>query len=252
MRILVLMRVHNGESLLQDALDRLAGWCDGACVLNERSTDRTAAILRNHPIVKNFFSVDPAVSSDAWFLPEWRQFDLLYRMADNSFPDWVVFLDHDERLEADVSIRNYLAAQPADIAGVRVPLVSVWSDPEYPQMVPLMGDARGSRIIAWRHFMGAPTWHKRFHNRHYPRGLEDRGAIVDTAELRLVHLGWDTLQARLERVDLYTKIDPTYELNGNRVPYDRALLFGYARDEIDALIAEYRRRLERLRGPSEG
>jgi hypothetical protein len=53
LRILGVFRVHNGADVLPRVLDALSGWCDDIYAIDDRSTDDSAEILRQHPAVTN-------------------------------------------------------------------------------------------------------------------------------------------------------------------------------------------------------
>jgi hypothetical protein len=242
MKILGLMMVRNGEGMLAQALDSLAVCCNIIYALNDRSIDRTAEILHEHPAVSNVFTVDPTISQSAWFFPESLMLDLLYRMADLYSPDWVISIDHDQTIEPATEVRSVLSKVGPECVAVEAVCASVWNDPEYPLMVPLMSSAKRLACNIWRYRPGllAPT--KRLHNDRVPPNIHDFGSVEPTGEFVLYHQGWDTLQKRIEKVDLYTARDPGYELNSG-IPYDRGLLFGYERNAVQQLVRDYEQRL---------
>lgn len=245
MRVLGIMMVHNGQATLRDTLDRMAVYCDAVFVLDDRSTDATRRIAEAHPVVANVFTARPDVSQVPWFHPESLSLELLYRMADFDRPDWIVQLDDDQALEPAERVRTVLASVDPSVAALRLPLVSTWNDPLYPQLVPLLGSGRSMNGAIWRHHVGLEAGDQPLHNFRLPRNVEAFGGIGETRELTIVHHGWDTLEKRIERVDFYTSLDPSYHFN-HGIPYDRGLLFGYSREEIPRLIAEYQARASAL------
>jgi glycosyltransferase involved in cell wall biosynthesis len=242
MRILGIMMVRNGERTLGATLDHMALYCDAVFVLDDRSTDETRRICEAHPIVRNVFSARNDVSCQPWFHPESLCLDFLYRMADFEQPDWVVQLDDDQTLEPAVEVRTVLASVPPEAAALRLPLASTWSDPAYPDLVPVMGSGRSMNGAVWRYFPGLKAGVQPLHNFRLPSNIGDFGTVEERRELMIVHRGWDTLAKRIERVDFYTALDPEFRYN-HGVPYDRGLLFGFGRTEIPRLIESYRSRL---------
>jgi glycosyltransferase involved in cell wall biosynthesis len=249
MKVLGLSFVRNAEERLPAALDSMAQYCDQLYVVDDRSTDRTADILRAHPAVTNLFTAPSGLSDASWYFPESLLLDLLYRMTDLSQPDWVVILSADERIEPAERVRTILSSADAGTTGFQMNLVSAWNDPAYPFMVPLMGQARSQAGRIWRYHPGLRTEGKRLHNSYFPANIGDFGRIAFTSELTIAHAGWATLAERMAKVDLYTALDPRLELN-NGIPYDVGLLFGFGRDRVADLIAEYERRLALIRADS--
>lgn len=242
MRVLGLFRVHNGEDILPRVLDSLSGWCDDIYAIDDRSTDNSAEFLAQHPAVTNLVRARSDLPLTPWLIPEPPGLELLYRMADFCRPDWIVMIDSDQVVEADVDIRDMLAGTPADVAALMCPMIPTWHDSEFPEMIPVMGPAESVRGPLWRWRPGLRAGTRMIHNPHWPANITEHGRIGMVYDVRLVHHGWSTLAERVAKVDHYRRIDPDCRLNYG-VPYDRALLFGYARDEVDLLEADYRRRV---------
>jgi hypothetical protein len=130
------------------------------------------------------------------------------------------------------------------------PMIPAWNDPDYPHMIPVMGTAESVRGPFWRWRPGLRAGTRVIHNPHWPANITEHGRIGLVNEIRLHHTGWATLAERIGKVEHYRKIDPDSEMNYG-VPYDRALLFGYAYEEIDLLKADYRRRVRGDFDPAE-
>ena len=96
MRILGVFRVHNREDVLPQVLDALSGWCDDIYAIDDRSTDNSAEILRQHPVVTNLVRARSDLPRTPWLIPEPPGLELLYRMADFCQPDWIVMIDSDQ------------------------------------------------------------------------------------------------------------------------------------------------------------
>ena len=242
MKLLGLMMVRNGADRVTRALDSMQGFCDEVYAIDDRSVDETHRLLLQHPVVTNVFRVPPAISQQDWFFPESMGLNLLYRMADFSIPDWVIFLDDDQAIESPNELRTILAEVPSSVAALLTPLVSSWDDPDYPLLVPLMGRATSVQGHIWRYFPGLESGSKPVHNGHLPVNIARFGRIERLDSITFVHDGWNTLRKRLAKVDLYHTLDPDGQYNCG-VPYDEGLLFGYKRGALKDLLREYRRRL---------
>jgi hypothetical protein len=109
-----------------------------------------------------------------------------------------------------------------------------------------MGTGIGRTRRVWRHYRHLRPGSKPLHNDYMPVDIEAHGARVRSDALTISHSGWSTLEKRIEAVDRYSALDPRCQWNDG-VPYDRGLLFGYGRTEIDRLIEDYS--LCQLRAP---
>lgn len=207
MRILAITRAHNAGETLADTLDSLATFSDDIYAIDDRSTDDTAAILANHPAVTNVVRARADLPSTPWLIPESTGLELLYRMADFCRPDWIVMVDADWTFQMDINIREVLARTPNDVAALMCPMVSRWDDPEYPDMVPVMGTAEALRGPFWRWYPGLYPGEKLMHNSHWPANITDHGRIGQLNGIRLTHNGWSTLRERISRVEHYMRLD---------------------------------------------
>lgn len=99
-------------------------------------------------------------------IPESAGLELLYRMADFCRPDWVMMVDADWLVETDIDLRAVLARTPDDIVALMCPMVSRWDDPEYPDLIPVMGTAEALRGPLWRWYPGLRAGGKLMHNPH--------------------------------------------------------------------------------------
>jgi glycosyltransferase involved in cell wall biosynthesis len=238
-RVLGLMMVRNAEGVLRETLDAMAEYCDGVCVVVDRSSDGTEDIGRRHPLVRDCSVIPPGEDDRPWAVGEDRLLTMLYGMAEREGADWLLRLDCDERVEPGGELRSALATVAPDVAGVRFPKWSTWDDPDHPDLVPLMGSGRTMNGAVWRACPGLRAT-RPLHNPRLPAGVETRGAITDRDDVIFLHTGWSTLAKRVRRVEDYMALDPECRWNYG-VPYDEGLLFGYRLDELDELVADYRR-----------
>lgn len=241
MNLLALLLVRNAEDRLQTLLDSVATCCRSILVLNDRSTDGTLDVLRNHPAVTNIFSSNNALPLRPWFFSESMCLNLLYRMADFHMPDWIIALSDDETVDSFAALSEKLEAADPNTAGFQLRRISTWDDPLYPLMVPLMSKAKGLDGRIWRYHPNLMPGTKWLHNGYIPANIETFGGVETLEGVTLIHHGWNTLERRLEKANTYYSLDPDCKCNFG-VPYDKGLLFGYDLNHIHELIAEYQRR----------
>jgi glycosyltransferase involved in cell wall biosynthesis len=239
MRILGLLMIHNSAPFLAQTLTAMSAYCDHIFILDDRSIDSSVEIARSFPKVANIFSANNSLPQVAWYFRENLMYELLYRMADFYQPDWIIQLDDDEYIETASGLRGLLAVTTPQVSCIKFPKVSLWNDARYPQLVPLMGSATNRSGAVWRYFPGLQPHGKPLHNPRFPANIELFGESRLSDDIRFIHRGWDTLDKRIQAVDKYSLLDPTFEFNQG-IPYDTGLLFGYKRNEIDKLINVYR------------
>lgn len=112
------MIVKNEESNLEACLHSVSALCDELVVVDTGSTDRTVEIARAHGVnVLHFEWSDDFAAA--------RNFAL-----DHTNGEWVLHLDADETAAetAPGALRAELAAQPAEVRFLRVPVHSPWPD----------------------------------------------------------------------------------------------------------------------------
>jgi glycosyltransferase involved in cell wall biosynthesis len=98
-RIVCLLPVHNGESYLPGYLESVGRFADTVVALDDGSTDGTARILNDSPLVSIVLSNPPRPGYAGWDDAANRR--RLLAAAAAVAPDWVISLDVDERVSAD-------------------------------------------------------------------------------------------------------------------------------------------------------
>jgi glycosyltransferase involved in cell wall biosynthesis len=101
MKIVAITRVRNESEIMLETLNHLELFCDYAYVYDDKSTDNTVEICKNHKLVKE------VIEGDSWdenreraeFQNRQMLIDLVIK-DDNIGPDdWVLYVDADERIE---------------------------------------------------------------------------------------------------------------------------------------------------------
>lgn len=98
-KIIGLMKVRNEEHIIKDTLDNWARICTGGIyIYDDVSDDRTVAICRAHPAVRDVIEGpmwDPDREKAEWFN---RQMVLIRAKQDAGPDDWFVYFDADEHI----------------------------------------------------------------------------------------------------------------------------------------------------------
>src|SRR3954451_1548251 len=120
------MMVRNGERSLREALDAMAEFCDGACVVVDRSTDATEDIVRRHPLVRACSVIPPGSCDGPWAVGEDRLLTMLYGMAEREGADSLLRPRSLQSIEPGGDLRTVLATVAPETSGVRFPKWSTW------------------------------------------------------------------------------------------------------------------------------
>ncbi|MGC4190415.1 MAG: glycosyltransferase [Thermomicrobiales bacterium] len=198
--IVALLPVRNAEAYLDGYFASIARVCDAVVALDDGSTDRTAEILRAHPLVKVLLQHPPRADYQGW--DDSANRNRLLQAAAQLNPDWILSIDADERFdERDaVDLRRFLLtdALPGCAYGMRH--VPMWDDertfePNYDWIYRIFSFEPGQRFSSARlHFAPVPT--------SIPRSF-----WIETT-LRLQHLGEANPERRLRRFIKYLEADP--------------------------------------------
>jgi glycosyltransferase involved in cell wall biosynthesis len=110
-RVIALLPVRNGADALPGWLDAAATFADGVVALDDGSTDATVAILRGHPFVVDVVKNERRDGFLGWH--DGRNRNRLLAAAARQFPDWVMSLDLDERLDPTdaAALRTFVATE---------------------------------------------------------------------------------------------------------------------------------------------
>lgn len=118
-RLVALLPVRNGGSLLPGWLDCVDEFADDVIALDDGSTDDTADILRSHPLPSRVLTNPPRPGYEGWDDRANRT-----RLLEAVQPgDWVLFLDADERVAPGDggAVRSLLAeAEPGFAYGFEI------------------------------------------------------------------------------------------------------------------------------------
>ncbi len=120
--IACLLPARNAAAELPEFLESAAHFADAVVALDDGSTDETAAVLESSALVQALVCEPPRPGYDGW--DDGRNRRRLLAEAAALEPDWVVFLDADERLDPEdgAVLREFLTrdALPGCAYGLRL------------------------------------------------------------------------------------------------------------------------------------
>ena len=209
----VLVPVRNAAEYLESWLDDVSQFADNVIALDDGSTDATGEILRRHPIVGDVIFNPVRPSYHGWDDLQNRQ--RLVDIAVSRGSRWLLFLDADERLDADdaAALRDLLRAdaQPGFAYGFEV--FRMVDDER-------LVDPRS--LWVYRLFAASdaiePLGSRRLHFVPVPEGIP-RSRWLFTS-VRIQHFGSVTPTHRQHRYDKYREADPNNECQAD---YDNLL-----------------------------
>ena len=196
--ILCLLPVRNGTEELPGWLEAAPMWCDAVVALDDGSTDATRSLLEASPLVHELLMEPARRTAAGW--DDGRNRARLLEAAAALRPDWIVWIDADERLAADdaVAMRSFLHgdALPGVAYGFRH--CRMWGD-SYDPRTPWV-----YRLFAWR--LGHSLPEERLHFNPVPHQIPRR-AWVRTS-IRLQHFGAADDRRMRGRLQKYSEADP--------------------------------------------
>jgi glycosyltransferase involved in cell wall biosynthesis len=191
---------RNAAADLPDALDSLWPACDAVLALDDGSTDETLEVLSTHPLVEHVLRNPPRAGWAGWH--DGANRNRLLRAAADLEPDWVVFVDADERLAAadGAELRRLVDSAPDPTVAYGFQCVRMWGstfcEPTYRWVY---------RLFAHRRGLALPT--RRLHFDPVPVTIP-RARWIRT-DVRLQHLGASTVERIEQRRAKYDDADPS-------------------------------------------
>jgi glycosyltransferase involved in cell wall biosynthesis len=199
-----LLPVRNGAEHLPSYLDSVSSACDAVVALDDGSIDDTRTLLEASPLVRVLLTNPKREGYFGWNDGENR--NRLLEAAEQLTPDWVLFLDVDERIDASdaAALRDFVDhdALPGCAYGFQLyrMLEDGAYDPDYEWVYRLMAFRPGQRVPDRRlDFIPVPS------------ALSQRARV--RTSLRIQHLGEETPAGRERRVAKYREADPAGEFS---------------------------------------
>jgi glycosyltransferase involved in cell wall biosynthesis len=205
--IVCLLPARNAAPELPGFLESAARFADGVVALDDGSTDETAAILEGSELVRALVREPPRPGYSGW--DDARNRRRLLAEAAALEPDWVVFLDADERLDAadGAALREFLLgdALPGCAYGLR--LHRTWTEDRVTAAATIV-----YRVFAFARGHSLPT--QQFHFNPVPVEIPRSRWLVTTIRVR--HL--DSPERLAARRAKYAEADPRGDFADGSAP----------------------------------
>ena len=201
--LVALLPVRNGEADLAGWLASVTRFCDAVVALDDGSTDATGELLEADPLVRTLLRNPRRESYVGWDDAGNRQ--RLLEAAAELRPRWLLFLDADERIDADdaAALRAFLEGGAREECAYGFEVFRMAEDGDHYDpaglwVYRLFGHRPGLRLPAKRlHFVPIP-------------GDIPRRRVIRTS-VRIQHLGSFDHQRRVARRAKYAEADPEDE-----------------------------------------
>ena len=203
-RVLGLVSFRDEERFLPGLLENVARQVDGLVALDDGSTDGSAELIADHPLVVELLRV-PAGQQDE--LEDGRNHRALTEAAWRHGADWLLGLDADERLERDFRGRaeeEIARAEAEAQAALWVWFRELWDAPDRFRADGIWGTKR--KACLFRSDQGHRFDERRVHA-HWAPWPPPRGDYPQ-ADLNIYHLRMILPEDRRTRVQRYRRIDP--------------------------------------------
>lgn len=212
-RFVCALRIKNEGAHIREVLAQALRLCQRAFVFDDHSTDDTISIC------ESFGDTVTVLRSPFQGLDEARDKNFLLERVMLENPEWILWIDGDEVLEASgpEKIRAAVTQAPRAAAWY-LQIAYLWNDPEQVRIDGLFGNFRRLSLFRCRGQSAAKlrfrsTAHGgNFHCGNVPDGLV--GEHRDLA-VRLKHYGYLTKEQRLRKYEFYTHTDPGNQLEDN-------------------------------------
>lgn len=211
MTVACLLPVRNGEGDLPGWLASAARVADLVVALDDGSTDATAALLHESPLVQRVLANPVRPTAHGWHDGENR--NRLLRALDDVRPDWVLWLDADDRLAPDdaAALRAFLAGDALPGLAYGFPYLRMWQEPGGPPRHDPVATAVW-RLFSWE--PGQRLTSLQNHNLPLPVGLPEACRVLTT--VRIQHWGVADPERWAARQEKYRQATGP----GERIPTD--------------------------------
>ena len=202
-RLVCLLPVRDGAADLSGYFDSVRRFADAVVALDDGSSDDTRALLESEPLVKLILSNEPRETYAGW--DDAGNRTRLLNAAGALDPEWVLWLDADERIDAadGTALRRFIEEEAA---------------PDYAYLLKVLRMVGGSHVSgglwAGRLFAYEPVlqFRERLHHVPIPESLPRDRWLRTT--IRVQHLGSSTPERSRARYQKYVEADPAGHSEG--------------------------------------
>ena len=232
-RITLAMLIRNeADRHLRRVLERTAPMVDEAVILDDASTDDTPELCEE--LLSEADIAHEVVRLDrSGFAQEWRVRRLLWELAAQRRPDWILCLDADEVFEPcpPGALRPLVDQSRHDAVAFR--LFDMWDPDRYRDDALWTAHRRWWPLLVRWDPGASERWPEAAqHCGRWPLGL--RGLAPLRSPLRLQHLGWMRPEDRRAKYERYRRLDPEGR-HGDRAQYESILDTGPLLVSFDAV-----------------
>jgi glycosyltransferase involved in cell wall biosynthesis len=212
-RFLCAMRVKNEGRYIQEVIGRALELCEHAIVLDDHSTDDTAAICRA------FGERVTLIPSPFEGFDESRDKNYLLSRIVERNPEWVLWIDGDEVLErtGPEKIRAAATASP-ETAAFSLRVAYLWNHPNQVRVDGIYSNFSRASLFRLRgqaipSLQFVPTgFGGNLHCGNVPQGLTGPTKALD---VRLKHYGYLSKEVRMKKYHFYSTVDPNNAAEDN-------------------------------------
>ncbi|MFQ5947398.1 MAG: glycosyltransferase [Acidimicrobiia bacterium] len=206
LEVVCLLPARNGAADLPGYLASAAHFCDAIVALDDGSTDDSLDVLQGSPLVKVLRTNPPRAGYGGWDDEVNRS--RLLRAAGELDPRWILFIDADERIDADDAraLREFLKQDALPGCAYGFQHYRMWGrdryDPDFRWIYRLFAYAPGQTLP-----------NRRLHFNPVPTSIPSSRWVRTTIRVR--HFGANDEPSRLARLAKYREADPRLEFGGD-------------------------------------
>lgn len=198
-----MLHIRNEARWIARVVQAIKPICSSIFILDDHSTDRTAAICKEEGCI--------VIPSPFEGLNESRDMQFLYEQTMKAKPDWIVSIDGDEELEPGGAekVKNAIATAPKDVSYFSLKIIYLWDRVDLVRVDGVYGRFRRKRVFKpepGAKFVGNGT----AHNLHCggSGNIKFLSGRVEPLDVGLLHYGYLHKADRLKKWQWHNQIEP--------------------------------------------